>query len=146
MIGIDTSFLVAFEDSSHQLHAAARSVAEHYAAETFALAPQVLTEFVHVVTDPRRFEHPLTMNEALKRAAKWWAAQETRRVAPSDDSVSLFVEWMSRFDLGRKRILDTMLAATYKSAGVALIVSTNARDFAVFPGVHPVLVSEMPTE
>ena len=142
MIGIDTSFLVAFEDSSHRLHAAARSVAERYAAETFALASQVLTEFVHVVTDPRRFERPLTMSEALTRAAKWWDARETRRVAPSDKSVLLFVEWMSQFDLGRKRLLDTMLAATYKSAGVALIASTNARDFAVFPGVHPVLLTD----
>jgi predicted nucleic acid-binding protein len=142
VIGIDTSFLVAFEDSSHRLHAAARSVADRYAAEIFALAPQVLTEFVHVVTDPRRFQHPLTMDEALKRAAKWWDARETRRVVPNDKSVSLFVEWMSRFNLGRKRILDTMLAATYKSAGVALIASTNARDFAVFPGMHPVLVTD----
>jgi len=49
---------------------------------------------------------------------------------------------MSRFDLGRKWILDTMLAATYKCAGVALIVSTNFRDFAVFPGMHPVLVTD----
>ncbi len=146
MIGIDTSFLVAFEDSSHQLHAAARDVAERYAAETFALAPQVLTEFVHVVTDPRRFEHPLTMNEALERASRWWDARETRRVTPNDTAIELFVDWMSRFDLGRKRILDTMLAATYKSAGVALIASTNARDFAVFPGVHPVLLSEAPKE
>ena len=146
MIGIDTSFLVAFEDSSHRLHAAARGIAERYATETFALAPQVLTEFVHVATDPRRFEHPLTMNEALEHASKWWDARETRRVAPSDESVSLFVEWMSRFDLGRKRILDTMLAATYKCAGVALIASTNFRDFAVFPGVHPLLVTEAPAE
>lgn len=140
MIGIDTSFLVAFEDSSHKLHAAARGVAERYASETFALTAQVLTEFVHVVTDPRRFEHPLTMTGALDRASKWWDARETRRIAPSDTSVSLFVEWMTRFGLGRKRLLDTMLAATYKSAGIALIASTNSRDFAVFPGVHPIPV------
>ena len=86
------------------------------------------------------------MNEALKRAAKWWDAGETRRVTPNDESISLFVEWMSRFDLARKRIPDTMLAATYKCAGVALIVSTNFRDFAVFPGMHPVLVTETPEE
>jgi len=86
------------------------------------------------------------MSEALTRAAKWWDARETRRIAPSDKSVSLFVEWMSQFDLGRKRLLDTMLAATYKSAGIALIASTSARDFAVFPGVHPVLLTEAPGE
>ncbi|TLD68159.1 hypothetical protein FEM03_24100 [Phragmitibacter flavus] len=36
-------------------------------------------------------------------------------------------------DFGRKRLLDTRLAATFHSAGVKRIVTTNERDFKV-PG------------
>ena len=35
-------------------------------------------------------------------------------------------------DLGRKRLLDTLLAATYYRGGVTRIVTSNARDYRVF--------------
>ena len=40
-----------------------------------ALAPQVLAEFSHVVTDSRRFERPLVMEDALALASRWWHAR-----------------------------------------------------------------------
>ncbi|WP_455383523.1 type II toxin-antitoxin system VapC family toxin [Salinispira pacifica] len=137
MIGIDTSFLVAFEIGSHPENSAARSLAKRYSSESFGLAPQVLAEFIHVVTDPKRFERPLSFEAALDRADRWWNASEIIRIFPTNDAVELFALWMREFNLGRKRILDTMLAATYKAAGISIIASTNARDFARFPGVHP---------
>ena len=51
---------------------------------------------------------------------------------------TLLVEWMGVHNLGRKRILDTYLAATYSSAGIRRIASSNGRDFSVF-GVFEVL-------
>ena len=41
-------------------------------------------------------------------------------------------KWMKEHSLGRKRLLDTMLAATYFSHGVTVILSSNARDFNTF--------------
>jgi len=49
-----------------------------------------------------------------------------------------FWSWMSAFNLGRKRLLDTMLAATYFSHGVHAILSSNARDYATFGCFHVV--------
>ena len=43
-----------------------------------------------------------------------------------------FFDWVITHRLGRKRLLDAMLGATYSSHGVRSIVSTNTRDFAVF--------------
>ena len=61
--GLDTGMLVALEHSEHQDHVAARQTfARLIAAGDFvALAPQVLAEFMHVVTDARRFITPLHM-------------------------------------------------------------------------------------
>lgn len=82
MIGVDTSFIVAFEIKEHRLHRAARSFADNRAEEVFALAPQVLAEFIHVVTDVRRFEHALPMREAIECATAWWEATEVAQLFP----------------------------------------------------------------
>lgn len=39
---------------------------------------------------------------------------------------------MEEFRLGRKRILDTYLAATYHEKGIRRIATGNAADFALF--------------
>ncbi len=141
MIGLDTSFLVAVAVREHPLHMAAWAVFERDVrghAGSVALAPQVLAEFAHVVTDPRRFERPLSMGEALAIAERWWTARETRQVEAGADAVALFLDWMARHRLGRKRLLDTLLAATYVAAGVRRIATSDWRDFATFDGVEVV--------
>lgn len=99
---------------------------------TMALAPQVLAEYARVVTDPRRFEGPLTMEEALALASRWWHAGECRRVAAEGDAVAIFLDWMAEHRLGRKQLLDTLLAASYRAAGVSRLATTDWRDFDAF--------------
>ena len=134
--GFDTGFLVAAEVSDHPDHQQARSklAALSAAGDTFSLAPQVLAEFIHVVTDPRRFANPLSMDVARDVAQKWWTAKEVVQVFPNTDATALFFLWHRSFALGRKRLLDTLLAATYRSAGINSLLTTNAHDFAAFGG------------
>jgi len=64
--GMDTSFLVSVEVMEHPDHDAARATLSRLLAarDRLALAPQILAEFIHVVTDSRRFSQPLGMAEA----------------------------------------------------------------------------------
>jgi hypothetical protein len=39
---------------------------------------------------------------------------------------------MQQFSLGRKRLLDTLLAATYREAGIQSLLTTNQSDFQIF--------------
>lgn len=135
--GLDTTFLVCAEVKEHPGHSAARELLASLLreGESLGLAPQVLAEFVHVVTDARRFEFPLEMNAALERAGRWWDAEEITRVFPTAESTHLFLQWMGDYRLGRKRLLDTQLAATYSVAGLRSIVTTNPRDFLLLDGV-----------
>ena len=132
--GLDTSFLVAVEVSSHAEHAACRARFQKMvrAGDTFSLVPQILAEFIHVVTDPRRFSSPLTMEQAIERAAIWWNAAEVVHVFPTADSTLLFLNWIGECNLGRKRLLGTMLAATLRAASVTSILTLNRDDFTVF--------------
>lgn len=131
--GLDTSFLVAAEVSCHPDHVAARTLADSLrnTGDRFALAPQVLAEFVHIVTDPKRFTVPLTMPQALERAQVWWDAADVERVWPGESAVAWFFAGMSKHQLGRKRVLDTLLAGTFRSATITSLLTLNAADFAV---------------
>lgn len=135
MVGLDTTFLVQLEIQEAEGHAVAMEVLRRDILgrdREAALAPQVLAEFVHVVTDPRRFERPLSMAQALAKASFWWNAKEVERLVPDDRVVRRFLAWMREHGLGRKRLLDTLLAATYHEAGITRVVTSNARDYRVF--------------
>jgi predicted nucleic acid-binding protein len=138
---------VAAEVTGHPEHDAARVRLSELrsAGERFAIAPQVLAEFVHVVTDARRFGEPLETAAAVERARLWWQSPEIEHVWPDDETIRLFFEWMKLYHLGRKRILDTMLAATYRNAGINSLLTTNARDFATFGGFTFVIPGEEKT-
>lgn len=138
--GIDTTFLVQVEVREVPGHEAARAwldaaLAKH--PQPLALAPQVLAEFIHVVTDPRRFATPLSMEEALGKAQGWCEACEVRLIYPSLDSTRLALLWLRQHRLGRKRLLDTQLAATYYSEGITRLLTLNMSDFEVFGVFQP---------
>ena len=113
--GLDTTFLVQVEVLEHTGHKAARALLHQLLAtgDTLGIAPQVLFEFIHIVTDNRRFAEPLSLEQAVGRAESWWNAKEVVHVLPNDESASLSLEWLRRHRLRRKRLLDTQLAATY---------------------------------
>lgn len=135
MIGADTSFLVGLAVREHPSHRACWMLFEREIVGqpgSLALAPQVLAEFVHVVTDPRRFEHPLEMTAALEMCEQWWNASECRQIAVDAEAGVLFLAWMREHRLGRKRLLDTLLAACFHRAGVTRIATGDWRDFALY--------------
>src|SRR5438876_5125608 len=132
--GLDTGFLVAAEVLEHADHLAARDKLARLlaASDRIAIAPQVLAEFIHIVTDPRRFVRPLDMTASLRIAEQWWTAREVERVFPDHAATRQFLAWLQQFSLGRKRLLDTLLAAIYKEAGIYSVLTTSPADFAVF--------------
>ena len=63
------------------------------------------------------------------KAHFWWNSVEVRHVFPTDDSTRLAFDWLQRHQLGRKRILDTQLAATLWNMGIQKLVTSNPADF-----------------
>ncbi|GDY11617.1 hypothetical protein LBMAG53_04950 [Planctomycetota bacterium] len=134
IVGLDTDVLVNAETLAHPGHVAARTTIHGiiHRGDLIGLAPQVLPEFLHVATDPRRFDPSLDMMAAIARADAWWRAKETVRLMPDERCGQRLLEWMRDHRLGRKRLLDTMLAATYHGHGVSHICTGNAHDYALF--------------
>jgi len=145
VIGLDTSFLVGLTIREHPVHPACASLFHSRIQgqeSSVAICSQILGEFAHVVTDPRRFSQPLEMTEALEICSQWWHARECRVIEASSHSFPIFIAWMQRYRLGRKRVLDTLLAATYHSAGISEIATTDWRDFNLFESFDIVHLTE----
>ena len=132
--GVDTGFLVALDLPEHPEHASARSVLKELVSrgDRLSLAPQILSEFIHVVTDPRRFTRPLSIDDARQLALQWWTASEVDHAFPDAAAVEQFLDWHRTHRPGRKRLLDTLLAATYHESGVNHLLTLNPTDFNLF--------------
>jgi hypothetical protein len=85
-----------------------------------------------VVSDRRRFEHPLSMHDALAIAGRWFGERECRQVRTGQAAVAIFLGWMTLHEPGRKRLLDTMLAATHRADGIERLDTSDGRDFSVY--------------
>ena len=138
--GIATDFLVAVEVREHPDHAAANALVDQVIGREHSLAivPQTLAEFIHVVTDARRMPKPLSVEEATARAKHWWQATEVIRIYPAGEAAGTFLNWLRDYRLGRKRLLDTLLAATFFHAGVRRLITNNGADYQVF-GVFEII-------
>lgn len=132
--GLDTSFLVQIEVIEQAGHLEAHQLKERLLREnaTFALAPQTICEFLHIVTDPRRFERPLKMSEAIQISEVWWNLKEVSNITPIGTTVPRFQRWITEHRLGRKRLLDTLLAATFEAHQIENIITSDPKGFQVF--------------
>jgi predicted nucleic acid-binding protein len=135
VLAVDTDVLVSWAVAGADRHAAARTLLEREIArrgQRLGITAQVIYELIHVVTDRRRFSEPLTMEEALDLAEGLWIAPETERISAPPMVLARATELLRRQGLGRKRILDTALAATLENAGVGRLATWNTRDFELF--------------
>ena len=134
-IGVDTDVLVNWAVVQARHHRAVRQWVDGVlsADNRLGLTHQVIYEFTHVVTDGRRFEQPLAIDEAVGFVRSLWSSREVVRVVPRVSVVTRMSELIERFKLGRKRILDTALAATLEAAGIGTLATLNPRDYEVLP-------------
>jgi predicted nucleic acid-binding protein len=134
MTGLDCNILVqlAFQDHPANLATVALVKKEVAHGNALIVPPLVINEFLHVVTDAKRFNPPLTMNEALDWIEGFLANSAVKVPDTSAGSSGQTLQWIRKFNLGRKRILDTYLAAILYSAGVKRLLTSNPADFTVF--------------
>lgn len=132
--GVDCNILVQLAFLDHPYHSPTLQTIESELATGNALCFPALvsSEFIHVVTDPRRFEVPFQVEEASRWLRDLIARSEFDVISCGSEDLLLSLDWLHRFRLGRKRILDTLLAATLQRNGVTRLLTSNPDDFRVF--------------
>lgn len=134
MTGIDTTFLIDLEIKESPRHERAVEIFNKWREEKnsfLVIYSNVFNEFLHVITDVKRFVNPVPMETAIERCWYWIDHQRVKVVYSSDDSLKRQLLWMSMHELGRKRINDTTMAAVYAQEGVSKIITANPADFEI---------------
>lgn len=135
MIGIDTCFLIDlyWEDSPRNKNARAlfSRIANNESVKV-AVYYNCFNEFLHVITDSKRFENPLSVSEAISVIDYWCDIDRVTVLYPDDTSFKRTLAWMNRYQLGRNRVNDTQMASCYLTSGVSTIITANPKDFEIF--------------
>jgi predicted nucleic acid-binding protein len=138
MLGVDTNVLIYAHIPALAQHATVRAHLLELLADpdvVLAITPAVIHELVHVITDARRFDPPVTMAEAVATARLYLRASNVECLATDGDAARLALELLDRHRLGRKRLADTLFAATLLTHGVGEVVTCNPSDFTLFEGL-----------
>jgi predicted nucleic acid-binding protein len=134
-IGIDSNVLIYAHVASLPQHRMVRSRVLGLLRDpstTVALTPLVFSELVHVITDPRRFEPPVEMAEALTVARGYLGRENVECLAIGEPEMRRALDLLERFHLGRRRLADTLLVATLLEAGITTLMTANQADFRIF--------------
>lgn len=134
-IAVDTNVLIRAHVPGLEKHESARAFITSSLAHpdtTLVLTPIVLHEFLHVVSDARRFDPAIKMSAALAVAATYLGRSNVECLPVTEEAMSFALELLALHRLGRKRIADTLFAATLLIHGVHRLATFNPADFALF--------------
>lgn len=138
MIGLDTTFLIDLYWQDSPRHEKAVSLFNkisddegEYCNQEILVYYNCFNEFIHVLTDSKRFNNALTMKSALEIAEQWRNLERVRIVYPDENSYVRSLTWLSVYELGRNRLNDTNMAACYAVNGASEIVTANPKDFEI---------------
>ena len=135
MIGLDTCFLIDLywnDSSRHQNAKALYSKLANDDSVKIAIFYNCFNEFLHVITDSKRFENPFSIQEAIEVIDSWCDLENVNVLYPDDTSFKRTLVWMNMYNLGRNRINDTQMASSYITNGVSSIITANPKDFEIF--------------
>lgn len=139
MILLDTNILVHAAGASSPRHATAKELRDQAAEGQLeaCIAPQVLTEFYAVVTNPRRFQPALTPSQAQKEL-RAYLSSSLKLILPKETTVSHMLRLIGSRPVRSGRIFDVFLAATMLDNGVRIIYTENITDFEAIRGIEAV--------
>jgi toxin-antitoxin system PIN domain toxin len=136
VILVDANILLYAEDQLSPRHAAARAWwdAELSGVSPVCLCWTVLGAFIRIGTNPRVFEYPLSLDQALARIQSWMDQPCTRIIGPTERHWTVFQKMLRHGQAVANLVTDAHLAALAAEHGCELI-STDS-DFSRFPGVR----------
>lgn len=136
MILVDANLLLYAEDSRAAKHAQARAWWDERLSgdDPVCLCWTVLTAFVRIGTNPRVYERPLSVEEALECVHGWLAQPCVRVVHATGRHLEVFGRLLATGQATGNLVPDAHLAALAIEHGCVLC-STDG-DFARFPGLQ----------
>ncbi len=136
MILVDANILLYAEDALHPSHRAARTWWDDQLSkgDPVCLCWTVLSAFIRIGTNPRVFENPLSLQQAITRVQSWLEQPCTMIIRPTEHHWMIFQQMLTDGQAGANLVTDAHLAALAVEHGCELF-STDS-DFSRFPGLR----------
>jgi hypothetical protein len=133
VIAIDTNILVYAHRAEMPKHkkALSRIVTLAEGTAPWALPVFVVGEFLRVITHPRVFDPPHSIDEAALAVERLLDSPSVRVLSPGDRWPSLLADAMREGDARGNLVFDAQIVALCREHGVSTLL-TDDRDFARF--------------
>jgi predicted nucleic acid-binding protein len=138
---IDTNvFVYALYPASPHYHAAfhLREQAQDPTA-AFYVTAQILAEFYATVTNPRRVDPPLSVEQALREVNNIQALDGLTILPIPVEVVTRWIELARQHQIRRSDIFDTQIVATMLENAIRRIYTFNVDDFVRYTGIEVVM-------
>lgn len=131
---LDSNVLVYAADKSSPYHKPSKELRERGLTGEILLCvcPQVLTEFLAVVTDSRRVKNPISPSEAIKEVEKYLTAPNILKIYQNEVSFRELVELIGKYKIGKQEVFDLQLVSTMLTSKISKIYTFNTSDFSKF--------------
>ena len=132
MILVDANILLYAEDSLNPRNQEAAKWWDNQLSgtDTVCLCWTVLSAFIRIGTNPRVFECPLSLEQAINRVQSWIDQPCIRIIRPTERHWTVFKQLLTEYQAAANLVTDAHLAALAIEHGCAL-ASTDF-DFARF--------------
>jgi predicted nucleic acid-binding protein len=139
VILLDTNILVHASAAQSPRHAKSKELRDQAVTGEFeaCIAAQVLTEFYAVVTDPRRFQPPLTPSQA-QRELRAYLSSSLKLILPKETTLTRMLNLLASRSVRSGKIFDLFLVATMLDNGVRRIYTENIDDFKTIDEIEAV--------
>ena len=136
MIAVDTNILVHAHREESPKHGAAhaRVVALAESPARWAIPVFCLGEFVRVITHPRLFDPPYSVDEACEALTRLLASPSVTVIRPGPSYPALLIEAIREAGAIGNLVFDAQIVALCRENGVSRLL-TEDRDFDRFKGL-----------
>lgn len=133
MILVDANLLLFAYNPSFDRHPRARAWLEAVLSnhDPVCLAWATILAFLRISTNPRAFEHPLSMKEAVPIVSAWLERPMVTILEPGERHWAILTDLLSQTQVRGPAVMDAHLAALAIEHGAVLC--TSDRDFVRFP-------------
>ena len=134
MIAVDTNLLVYAHRTDSEFHDAAREAIEtlRYSPAAWAVPWPCVHEFISIVTNPRIYSPPSTLDEAFAAIDVWGDADNLELISESLGYLDRLRNIAVAARLSGARVHDARIAALCLHHGVSELWTAD-RDFSLFP-------------
>ena len=138
---IDTNILVYRADQDSTFHLPSVSLINRglRGDVSLCLAPQNLTEFYAVMTNPKRVINPIDSAAARVEIERYLQSQNIRKIYQTADLIPKLLELINKYPPTRQQIFDLQLIATMLVNGITRIYTFNARHFQPYQEIEVIV-------